>query len=622
MKSSTRTCSLVVSTAFAAAIAPFGAHAATPAPTSGTLEIWFKAPISGATVSGVKQLEGCYVNGRGASRVEFFLDSTRLNNDTVMSDGMSCVLDSTKFANGAHQLKAVAYDSSGRSYTDVIGINIQNTTSGGSTGGSTGGGTTTPPPPSGTGVTFSSPANGATLSGSSNACAVSVPSGTTYVRFYRDGVWLNTDTSSPWTCNVSTSGLSNGAHKLKAIALASGQVKGESEITFYVGTSGGSTGGGTTNVGPSVSISSPAAAAVLSNTASCAASASDSDGSVARVEFLMGSTVVGTDTASPYACSFDTTKFANGSYTFTARATDNLGKATSVSRSVSIQNQATNPDTGSGTGSAISASDIVNQAQAETAFSQQSGYNTQLLNQYISASSIPESGMHAFTLPNGETLRFGKHADPRNSSRKALAFQLSPKDVTTSGSKRVEIKFPNNIEMNKVYWVAMSTYVYDWGNLTSSDDSLFGLQQHNGSPADLSPNFALITSGTGRTFQVMALGSSSSSPSYGNTVTKKYGDFPIPFGRWSDFVFKFKLNTSGSGFLQVWQDGTQIVNHAGILGYITPGYKDFFKFGYYNWSGSNFASPRKVLLRSPVVVSDPTGSKYKPEDLRAYVNSH
>ena len=707
MKSRTRTCSLAVSAAFVA-FAPLGAVAALPAPTSGTLEIWFKAPAVGGTVSGVRQLEGCYVNGRGVSRVEFFLDSTRLNTDTVMSDGMSCVLDSTRFSNGTHQLKAVAYNSSGASYTDTININIQNTTSGGgstppptgsgpsvsfkqpqsgatlsgvlnnstlcevagsgfnkvvfdidgrqlnteqsgpwhcsfdtrsftngahtlkataysSTGATSvaqvavniNNGSTTTPPPTSTGVTFSSPANGTTLSGSSNACAVSVPSGTTYVRFYRDGAWLNTDTSAPWTCNVSTSGLANGAHKLKAIALASGQVKGESEITFYVGTSGG-----TTNAAPSVSIGSPAASAVLSNTASCAASASDSDGSISRVEFLMGSTVVGSDTASPYTCSFDTTKFANGGYTFTARATDNLGKATSVSRSVSIQNQASNPDDGGGTGSPISSADIVNQAQAETPFSQQSGFNTQALNQYLSASSIPESGMHAFTLPNGETLRLGKHADPRNSSRKALAFQLSPKDVTTSGSKRVEIKFPNNIEMNRVYWVAMSTYVYDWGNLSTSDDSLFGLQQHNGSPADLSPNFALITSGTGRTFQVMALGSTSSSPSYGNTVTKKYGEFPIPFGRWSDFVFKFKLNTSGSGFLQVWQDGTQIVNHTGLLGYITPGYKDFFKFGYYNWSGSNFASPRKVLLRSPVVVSDPTGSKYKPEDLRAYVNAH
>jgi hypothetical protein len=42
------------------------------------------------------------------------------------------------------------------------------------------------------------------------------------------------------------------------------------------------------------------------------------------------------------------------------------------------------------------------------------------------------------------------------------------------------------------------------------------------------------------------------------------------------------------------------------------------KFGYYNWT-SAFNSPRKVLLRSPVTVNDPTGSKYSLEDLRAYL---
>jgi hypothetical protein len=703
-----------VFTAFAS-IAPLRAAAALPVPTSGSLEIWFKAPAKGATVSGVKQLEGCYVNGRGVSRVEFFLDATRLNTDTVMSDGMSCVLDSTKFSNGTHTLKAVAYNSSGSSYTEVIGINIQNATSGGSTGGGTGtapsvsfkqpqsGGTlsgalnnstlcevagsgfnkvvfdldgrqlntelgapwhcsfdtrqfsngahtlkataysstgatsvaqvavninngsttpTTPPPTGSGGLTITSPANGATLSGSSNACSASVPSGTTYVRFYRDGAWLNTDAGSPYTCNINTTGLASGTHKLKAISYnTNNAVNGQAEISFNVGT-GGSTGGGTSNAAPSVSLSSPAASAVLSNTASCAASASDSDGSVSRVEFLLGSTVVGSDTASPYGCSFDTKPFANGSYTFTARATDNLGKVASVSRSVSVQNQVTDPDTGGGSGSAISSADIMGIAQGEVTFSQQGGYNTQILNQYINAPSIPESGMHAFTLSNGETLRFGKHSDPRNSARKVLAFQVDPKDVTTSGAKRAELKFGNNLEIGKVYWAAMSVYVYDWGTLGTSDNALFGLQQHNGSPKDLAPNFALYTSGNGRTFQVHARGSSSSSPSYGNTTTVKYPAVAIPFGRWADFVFKFKLSPSGGGFLQVWMDGTQIVNHQGILGYVTPGYKDFFKFGYYNWSGSSFASRRKVLLRSPLIVADPTGSKYKPEDLRAHVNAH
>jgi len=47
---------------------------------------------------------------------------------------------------------------------------------------------------------------------------------------------------------------------------------------------------------------------------------------------------------------------------------------------------------------------------------------------------------------------------------------------------------------------------------------------------------------------------------------------------------------------------------------------DYFKFGYYNWS--TFNSSRKVMLRSPIVVNDPTGSKYSATDLRSYVQSN
>ena len=101
----------------------------TPAPISGSLDVWFKAPLAGRTLSGV--LNGganCYVNASGSvSRVEFMMDGTAVNTDSTPSNGMQCVLDTTKFANGAHQLKATAYDASGASRIDVISVNVQNT---------------------------------------------------------------------------------------------------------------------------------------------------------------------------------------------------------------------------------------------------------------------------------------------------------------------------------------------------------------------------------------------------------------------------------------------------------------------------------------------------------------
>ncbi|NMM48129.1 glycosyl hydrolase family 18 protein [Marinigracilibium pacificum] len=64
------------------------------------------------------------------------------------------------------------------------------------------------------------------------------------------------------------------------------------------------------------------------------ASASDSDGTVSKVEFLVNGSIVGTDTSSPY--NFTVTDLADGSYSISARATDNEG-ATATSASVNIK---------------------------------------------------------------------------------------------------------------------------------------------------------------------------------------------------------------------------------------------------------------------------------------------
>jgi len=84
-----------------------------------------------------------------------------------------------------------------------------------------------------------------------------------------------------------------------------------------------------------------------------------------------------------------------------------------------------------------------------------------------------------------------------------------------------------------------------------------------------------------------------------------------------DVVVKMRNHIS-SGIAQVWVDGTQVANYSGPVGYYTPSVNDYAKFGYYNWS--SYQTSRKVLLDSPVVVSDPTGSKYSAADLRAFIN--
>ncbi len=92
------------------------------------------------------------------------------------------------------------------------------------------------------------------------------------------------------------------------------------------------------NQAPTVALTTPAADAVFNAPASVniAATASDSDGTVAKVEFYNGSTLLGSDTASPYA--FTWSNVAAGTYNLSAKATDNAGAVTtSASRSITVQ---------------------------------------------------------------------------------------------------------------------------------------------------------------------------------------------------------------------------------------------------------------------------------------------
>ena len=152
------------------------------------------------------------------------------------------------------------------------------------------------------------------------------------------------------------------------------------------------------------------------------------------------------------------------------------------------------------------------------------------------------------------------------------------------------------------------------------ENAMFAMQLHAGNTStSLSPSISVIAGKGGRTWWIDTRTSTSSSPSQSNSYSTRSADQPIRFGRWMDVVVKFKLNTSGAGFVQVWADGTQVMNYKGSVGYNTGSVKPYMKFGYYNWNG--FSGTRKVLLRSPVVVVDPTGSKYTFQALRSFVAS-
>jgi hypothetical protein len=92
---------------------------------------------------------------------------------------------------------------------------------------------------------------------------------------------------------------------------------------------------GINNLPPNVAISTPSnnSSFTAGSAITISANASDSDGSVTKVEFFNGSTKLGEDATSPY--SFSWNNVAAGIYVLTAKATDNLS-AISTSSEVTI----------------------------------------------------------------------------------------------------------------------------------------------------------------------------------------------------------------------------------------------------------------------------------------------
>jgi hypothetical protein len=180
-------------------------------------------------------------------------------------------------------------------------------------------------------VTLTQPANGATFTAPATvnlaATASDVDGTVTKVEFFNGATKLGEDATSPYT--FTWSGVAAGTYTLTAKATDDSGTSGTSaQSTITVNP-------GAANQPPTASITSPANGAVFpwKPTITVSASASDPDGTVTKVEFLDGSTVVGQDTSSPY--SFTWRNVPSGSHALRVRATDNRGAST-TSDSVSI----------------------------------------------------------------------------------------------------------------------------------------------------------------------------------------------------------------------------------------------------------------------------------------------
>ena len=143
-------------------------------------------------------------------------------------------------------------------------------------------------------MALTSPSNGASYAppGTINLTATANdPDGSVArVEFYADGTKLGEDSSAPFALNWT--GAPSGTYVLTAVAVDnSGRTTLSSLVNVTV-----------TGLGPTITLTSPAEGATASApaTISFAANASDSDGTVSKVEFYQGGYKVGEDTTAPY----------------------------------------------------------------------------------------------------------------------------------------------------------------------------------------------------------------------------------------------------------------------------------------------------------------------------------
>src|SRR5688572_13919929 len=268
-------CGIAVAAAFASA-------SAFAAPT-----VSWKQPYNGKTVSGTISGSSCEATGSNIRYVRFYVDNVQLSIDG--GSPWNCSIDTRKYSNGTHALRVQAHDNSGASSSQTVNINVQN------------GSTTPPPPTSGTGpsVSWTAPASGGTLTGniqqSTSQCQVS-GTGVARMVFFMDSTQLNTELTAPYLCNVDTTKFANGTHTLKAVAYNTSGAA--TTITRSVSIQNGTSSGGTSGA-PTVAITSPAAGATISGDLNCAASASDTGGSITRVDFLIDNKNVASDSGAP-----------------------------------------------------------------------------------------------------------------------------------------------------------------------------------------------------------------------------------------------------------------------------------------------------------------------------------
>jgi regulation of enolase protein 1 (concanavalin A-like superfamily) len=283
--------------------------------TPPTVSLW--SPTDGATFTAptiVNLAATANDADSGVALVEFYA-----NNTLVGTDSASPYTYAWTPATGTYSVKAVARDTAGALATSAprnITVN----------------GVTTNTPPT---VSLTAPAAGSTYvapaSVTITANAADANGSVARVDFYVGPTLVGSDTTSPY--GVTWSNAPAGLYSLTAVA------RDNAGATTTSASRGITVNAASANTPPTVSLTAPAAGSsyIAPASVTIAANAADANGTIARVDFYAGSTLVGSDTSSPYSVTWSNAPA--GSFSLTAVARDNAGATTtSAARGIMISN--------------------------------------------------------------------------------------------------------------------------------------------------------------------------------------------------------------------------------------------------------------------------------------------
>ncbi len=300
-----------------------GGTADTTAPT-----VSVSSPTNGASVSGTTTITANASDNTAVVGVQFKVDGANVGSEDV-SAPYTTPWTTTGVTNGSHTVTAVARDAAGNTATATNTVSVNNVVP-----------DTTAPT-----VSFSSPAAGATVSGTTSVSATASDNiAVTSVEFKLDGTTHSTDTSAPYAATWITTGVTDGSHTWTVTARDAAGNASSATRSFNVSNIT------TPSVPTGLSATSPAPTQV-------SLSWSASSGSPTGYKVYRNNVNIGTVSTASFV---DTTVTASTTYTYKVSAYNGAGESTLSSGSTvtTMQNTNTNPTVPTGLTSTSSGTQV------------------------------------------------------------------------------------------------------------------------------------------------------------------------------------------------------------------------------------------------------------------------